>query len=388
MLTSCAWLALAAGVAHADTQAIPVPTTVGQGPGPTGFNYYQPPGNYTFTWDFTANTPISVTQLGYYNSELTGQPNDGGFGSHLVTLVDVTTAQQLASVTVTATNPVTGAFNYAAIDPVTLNTTDTYAVNGTMTTQYYLVDLNRSVAPAASQINYQFQTGDIFGNSSPPGTYNDFGPNFQFTFSGSGSTCTENRPGIDVIALSGDQCVAAPGTYNPTTTAVPLPTPYNGFAFFAAGGSIDSPGDVTINTSDPQESGGSHAVWAYGNGSLITLEGSTTITTAGLGSHGLYATAGGVISATGAVDITTTDNNSVGVNADGAGSSITLGDTTINTSGQGGVGLFAQDSQGTGAGGQITVNGVLNITTQQAFAYDVFATGRGSQIALNGTTPR
>ena len=83
--------------------------------------------------------------------------------------------------------------------------------------------------------------------------------------------------GLNVIALSGDTCTAAPGAYNPTTSTVTLPVTYNGFGFYAHGGSIDSPGNVSIATTDPNGAGGSHAIWADGTGSAITLEGSTTI---------------------------------------------------------------------------------------------------------------
>jgi hypothetical protein len=166
--------------ARADTQAIDV-TTVGT-TSTNGFNYYQGPGDYTFGFDFTVNSNIDVTQIGYYNAGLTGGPvPDDGFGVHLVTLMDVTTDTTLATARVTAASPVTGDFNYAGIDPVQLNTADTYEVTGTTADQYYLVGLNQSAAPLAPQINYQFTPQDIFGETGPPGTYNDFGPNFQFS---------------------------------------------------------------------------------------------------------------------------------------------------------------------------------------------------------------
>ncbi len=182
-------------------------TTVGTNAN-DGFNYYQGPGNYTFTFDFTLNSSIQVTQLGYYNADLTGGTNPNGFGTHVVSLFDQTTDTTIATTRVTANSPVTGDFNYASISPVQLNTTDTYEVSGTTADQLYLVDLNQSAAPLAPQINYQFGPQDIFGATGPTGTYNDFGPNFQFA---TASTCTENVPGRDVIALTGDVCTAAPG---------------------------------------------------------------------------------------------------------------------------------------------------------------------------------
>jgi hypothetical protein len=543
---------LAVAVARADVQAIDV-GAVGTYPPLTanGFNYFQYPGNYTFTWDFTANAPIVVTQLGYYNSALAGTPEPDGFGSHLVTLTDLSTETRLATATVTVESAPAGVFNYASVTPVTLNTKDTYQISGNMTDQYYLVGLNNSAAPTAPQISYQYTEGNIFGGSPPAGTYADFGPNFQFQVA---STCTENVSGRNIIALSGDKCTASAGAYNPTTSSVVLPVAYNGFGFYAHGGSIDSPGAVTIATHDPELTGGRIAIWADGAGSLVTLEGATAIMTAGKGSLGVYAlgggqvtstgmlsvatagvgavalsasgsgsridatlgaikttaadtpalqadggatltvtggtvttsgvgavglsadgvgsklnasgvqvtttggldknggaalgifagdgaavslansavttsgegahalyvtgagstaslsgsnkftttgagavgllaSSGGVVTATGAVTISTAGTNAAssglsafGVNADGRNSAITLGAATITTSGQGAVGVFASDRAATGAGGSVTVNGPLTVTTQATLSYDVFASGNGSKVTLNGSS--
>ena len=276
LLAGVGLAALVSSSAYADTQAIDV-TTVGTYPPLTnnGFNYYQAPGGYNFSWNFTLNSAIQVTQLGYYDSALAGTAEPNGFGSHFVSLFDVTTDTTIASATVTDTSPVTGVFNYAAIAPVTLAASDTYTISGDMTDQYYLVGLNQTAAPAAPEINYQFTNTNIFGTTGPPGTYEDFGPNFQFA---TAVTCTENVPGRNVIALAGDKCTAA-GTYNPTTTTTALPVTYNGFGFYANGGTITSRGAVTINTSDPNNAGGSYALWADGAGSQITLGGATNLTT-------------------------------------------------------------------------------------------------------------
>ncbi len=185
-----AWSAAlaSAGVAFADTPAIDL-TTVGTYPplGPNGFNYYQPPGNYTFTFNFTANSPILVTQLGYYDSALGGVPEPNGFGTHTVSLVDETTGKVLATATVTAASPAVGLINYAGIAPTALNTRDTYQIQGTMTTQYYAVGVNSSAAKVAAQINYAYGPQDIFGANGPPGTLNDLGPDFEFV---NGTTTT------------------------------------------------------------------------------------------------------------------------------------------------------------------------------------------------------
>jgi hypothetical protein len=387
LLASCAWLALCAGAAHAGgsggtglLQAVDViPASVGTDGG--GSNSNQPTGP-TFLWPFTANSQIEVTQLGYYNSALTGAPGDGGFGSPLVTLTDFTTNTTLATINVSNTDPVTGAFNYATLStPVILNTTDTYVISAQGTPEYYLTGLTLGAAQTATQINYEYQ--------SSYGDYSNFGPNFEFvTLAQPTSTCTENVPGRNIIALSGDHCVAAPGAYNPTVTAVGnlLPVTYNGFGFFANGGSIDSPGNVSITTSDPQGTGGSIAIWSDGPGSLITTEGTTKITTVDANSIGVYASDGGVFTATGNVKVNTSGAGAFGVNADGSGSTITLGDAKIKTTGQGAVGLLANDSAGTGSGGTIVVNGNLKIKTQGQGSDAIWSDGSGANITTYGTT--
>ena len=358
LLAGLAAAGLASTLARADIAAIDV-TTVGTYPPltPNGFNYFQAPGNYTFTWDFTAKSAIDVTQLGYYNSALAGTPEPNGFGSHFLTLTDLTTDATLASATVTAGSTATGFFNYASIDAIRLNTTDTYEMSGTMTDQYYLVGLNRSAAPTASALNYLFGTGlDIFGGPAPPGTYFDFGPGFQFT---PASRCTENVAGRNIIALLGDSCVAAPGIYNPTTTSVALPVTYNGFGFYAHGGSITSDGAIAINTSNPNSSGGSYGVWADTTGSLVTLNGTSAITTVGAHSHGVYASGGGQINSPGALSVASNGIGAIGVYASGAGSAITAAIGSIAMTGVNAVGVRADGGGHVSlTGGSVTISGV------------------------------
>ncbi len=361
LLAALAAAGLASTLARADTPAIDV-TTVGTYPplSPNGFNYFQAPGNYTFIWDFTAKSAIDVTQLGYYNSALAGTPEPNGFGSHFLTLTDLTTDATLASATVTARNTANGFFNYAPIDAMRLNTTDTYEVSGTMTSQYYLVGLNQSTAPTASAINYLFGTGlNIFGGPAPPGTYYDFGPNFQFT---PASRCTENVAGRNIIALLGDSCVAAPGIYNPTTTSVALPVTYNGFGFYAHGGSITSDGAIAINTSNPNSRGGSYGVWADTTGSLITLNGTSAITTVGVNSHGVYASGGGQINSPGALSVASNGIGAFGVYASGAGSAITAAIGSISMTGANSAGARADGGGHVSlTGGSVTTSGVNGV---------------------------
>ena len=367
--------ALVASAAYADTQAIDV-RTVGTYPplSSNGFNYFQAPGGYTFSWNFTLNSPIQVTQLGYYNSALAGTPETNGFGSHLVTLFDVSTDTQIADATVTARSPATGVFNYAPITPVSLSASDAYTLSGDMTDQYYLVGLNQAAAPSAPQINYRFTNdGSIFGSPPPPGTYDDFGPNFQFA---TAATCTENVPGRNVIALVGDKCAAA-GTYDPTSSKVTLPVTYNGFGLYANGGTITSTGPVTITATDPRNAGGSYGVWADGGGARIALGGATSIATVGSASHGAFASGGGQIVASGPLSVSTTGGGAIGLYALGPGSAIdgTLGSITT-------AGSFASGAQAE-AGGALTLGGGT-VATSGPNAIGLLATGAHSQIIATG----
>lgn len=374
LLAGVGLAALVSSFAHADTQAIDV-TTVGTYPPLTnnGFNYYQAPGGYTFSWNFTLNSAIQVTQLGYYDSALAGTPEPDGFGSHLVTLFDVTTDTQIASATVTARSPATGVFNYAPVTPATLSVTDTYTISGGMTDQYYLVGLNKAAAPSAPEVNYQFtNNGNIFGSPPPPGAYDDFGPNFQFA---TASTCTENVPGRNVIALTGDKCTAA-GTYDPTTSKIALPVTYNGFGFYANGGTITSSGLVTINTTDPSNAGRSYGAWADGTGSQIKFGGATSIATVGANSYGAYVSGGGQITSAGLLSVSTTGLGAHGVYASGAGSSIEAPIGSITTTGAVASGVSAS------SGGSLTLSGGTVATSGQS-AVGMQASGLGSQIVAN-----
>ena len=135
-----------------------------------------------------------------------------------------------------------------------------------------------------------------------------------------------------------------------------------------------------------------HAIVVNSSGSQANLSGANALSTTGDGAIGLYATNGGVINATGSTTISTLGTNSAttglsafGVNADGSGSEINLAAATITTAGQGAVGLYASDAADTGQGGAITVSGPLSVTTGTSpFAYGAWAESPGSTIALNG----
>jgi uncharacterized protein (TIGR03437 family) len=180
--------AVGASTARADTVAITVTGLA------SGFNYSQ--GTYLLGFEFQANSPIAITQLGFYDSNANGAAE--AFEDSPVGLYDITTNTLLASATVTASDPLTGFFRYAALsNPIALNTTDTYAIVGISGDNYYTADVPLSattvqVNAAIDYVNPAYCSCNTsgFGESSAlvepgyfpagSGLYGDFGPNFQF----------------------------------------------------------------------------------------------------------------------------------------------------------------------------------------------------------------
>ena len=195
---------MGAGTASADTVAINVTGPINRSTSVLPFNYTQ--GSYLLGFVFRANSAIDITQLGFYDSNLTGVAET--FVSSAVGIYDMSTNSLLTSATVLPSAPATGLFRYVAITPLTLNTSHTYAIVGVSGTNYYTVGVQASAAPVNSAIAYvspayyspggadaptkiliepdYFTVGDIFATPAPPGTLNDFGPNFQFTAAGAG----------------------------------------------------------------------------------------------------------------------------------------------------------------------------------------------------------
>ena len=129
---------------------------------------------------------------------------------------------------------------------------------------------------------------------------------------------------------------------NLTDTSVATSGPGTSGVEAQSGGTANLLGS-TVSTTGSDAS----AVVVNGVGSLATLSGANSFTTAGDGSIGLYALGGGVIDATGPTTISTgnlstsTGLGAFGVDANGAGSTINLAATTVTTSGTNAFGLYA-----------------------------------------------
>jgi uncharacterized protein (TIGR03437 family) len=167
------------------------------------FNYTQ--GSYLAGFAFRATSAISITQLGFYDSNLAGTTQT--FKASMVGVYDLTTNTLLTSAVVSPSDSPTGFFRYVSITPLAINTTDVYAVVGITGTNYYTVGVPASTSPVNAAIHYlspayyyssdgspgndtqtstlvepdDFSAGNIFGTPNPPTDLADFGANFQFT---------------------------------------------------------------------------------------------------------------------------------------------------------------------------------------------------------------
>ncbi len=122
--------------------------------GSGGFNYTQ--GTYLGGFEFKANSAISITKLGAYDSNYSALPNGAEtFAPVSVGLYDLTTHTLLGSATVQASDPVTGVFHYAALaSPIALNTTDNYAIVSVTSTNHYIASPSLTMADVNSAITY------------------------------------------------------------------------------------------------------------------------------------------------------------------------------------------------------------------------------------------
>jgi len=125
---------------------------------------------------FTPTTAISVTALGYISSVAAN--------GNLVGLYDVSTADLLASTTVTGASTPSGDFLYQAISPVLLTPGTEYAVVGLYTAGTgdlgYFATSGAGADPAINFFGYSYDNNSSLGlpaNSYAPAI---FGPNLQF----------------------------------------------------------------------------------------------------------------------------------------------------------------------------------------------------------------
>ena len=127
VLTSLAWLALAAAAlpgCNCDPQGAAGTVAIDiTGLGASGFNYTQ--GSYVVGFVFRPRAAIRLTELGYYDPNLTGKTET--FGAHPVGVYDLTTSTLAVSATVQPSDPATGPIRYRALGtPLALEIIDPF----------------------------------------------------------------------------------------------------------------------------------------------------------------------------------------------------------------------------------------------------------------------
>jgi hypothetical protein len=138
----------------------------------------------TYGWRFTVgNSPLSVSQLGYYDHGANGL-----FDSHPVGIWQLD-----GSLVVQATVPsgtvgtLIDSFRFVSITPVTLNANQTYVIGGWSPSASDLVIAGSPTATIASEITYNIAAyaapEDNFGfpGSTYNATYGVMGPNMEFS---------------------------------------------------------------------------------------------------------------------------------------------------------------------------------------------------------------
>lgn len=211
------------------------------------FNYTQ--GSYLQGFEFTANSPISVTDLGAYDSNYASLANGTQtFAPVPVGLYDITTHTLLGSVTVKASDPVTGVFHYASLaTPIALNTTDTYAIVWVSGTNHYISGGASNTFLSLGDVNPAITYVAFAGGSStlvePNFFYSlatngiralnyDIGPNFKFVPGQGGVTpsqdaSTSQDAGVPDSASSGSDgavCVLGDGGFGTLCNGVCVDT--------------------------------------------------------------------------------------------------------------------------------------------------------------------
>jgi len=189
-------------------------------------NYIQAPDSFLAGFTFKATSPISITKLGAYDSNLNtnaSNPSSETFADELVGVYDLTTSTLLGSATVSASDTFTdGDFRYAPLaTPIALNTTDNYAIAAITNGNYYnccaqpsqatlnsiTIDYNSSnyVVTSPGNVNNGFSGWTIsqglpsasgLGLESFGGDFPDLGPNFEFTTGGTAAPSITNSIGI------------------------------------------------------------------------------------------------------------------------------------------------------------------------------------------------
>ena len=215
--------------------------------GSGGFNYTQ--GSYLEGFEFTANSPISITELGAYDSNLSSLPGGSQtFATVPVAVYDITSHTLLGSVNVSASDPPTGVYRYAALShPVTLNKTDMYAVAWVSLSNNYIASPTLVASDVNPAIKYLAMVGNGAGGLTTTSTMVE--PNWFYTESANGLHALNYDLGPNFMFTT--SALPATSTGTATTTTVP-----SSGQKVALGTNSPAQGDCTTNTSEEATSVG------------------------------------------------------------------------------------------------------------------------------------
>lgn len=133
-------------------------------------------GSWVFGFNFTPQTNIDVTALGYWD-----QNGDGFLSSHQVGIYNNTTQALLTSATVLSTDLLIDQFRYQNVSPVTLLAGQSYRLVGVSQNDLYTIDASQTVDPAITFTSWTYNSGTSLAYVASG--FNDgpyFGPNFTF----------------------------------------------------------------------------------------------------------------------------------------------------------------------------------------------------------------
>lgn len=207
--------------------------------GSGGFNYTQ--GSYLEGFEFTANRAITVLKLGAYDANLSQLPNGTeSFAKVPVALYDISSNKLLRKVKVTASDPPKGVYRYAALSkPITLNTTDTYAVAWVSLSNYYVASPQLVAKDVNPAITYLAMAGNGPGGLTTTNVMVE--PNWFYTVSANGLAAINYDLGPNFLFTTSS---VAPSTTTTTTTAAAQGVK------LALGTSNPAQGDCTTDTSE------------------------------------------------------------------------------------------------------------------------------------------
>jgi len=217
--------------------------------GSGGFNYTQ--GSYLEGFEFTAKRAISVTKLGAYDSNLSRLPNGSEtFAPVPVALYDMSAHKLLGSVTVRPGAPATGVYRYVALSsPITLNTTDKYAVAWVSLSNYYIASPTLVASDVNPAITYVAMVGNGPGGLTMTTTMVE--PNWFYTASANGLHALNYDLGPNFMLSTSTTPSTSTTTSSSTTTTVP-----RSGQKVALGTNSPAQGDCTTNTREAATSVG------------------------------------------------------------------------------------------------------------------------------------